>query len=182
MPIRTERIVEPWSEDRIRERLRRRASERGISLTRLFQETGVGHNFMSYTGSPRVDSLDKLAKALNWTLPELLGCRTAVDVEISTLAFRGADDMRERLPPWARTPDNYIQAHATIYDLLIARQNEGRLPTDTARRVEILRDYVELLARAWQDRPEPGRSEPTTVSKTLKRMRIRPRKPAPSNG
>jgi DNA-binding Xre family transcriptional regulator len=65
----------PWSETDFRARCRQRAAELGKSHRKLMAEHGIGHDTLDKTPSAgrRIDTLEKIGIALDWSLAEVLG-------------------------------------------------------------------------------------------------------------
>lgn len=166
-----------WSDDAFRERVHQRARELDIPLAEVLRQAGLSQHFLqAAVHGRRIESLEKLARALGWSFAEIMGCQTRIDVRISALAFEGANLLLDRIPAWGRTEELLIDTHANLYDYLMHRQQEGRLPAEPAARTEIIADFVDALAGSWRRGAEQGRSM-TLVGKTL--QRLRPKRQAP---
>jgi hypothetical protein len=133
-----------WSEEAFRVRLNARAAELGKPLRQLLIEGGLGHDTVDKipTGSRKVSTLEKIAVAVGWTLPEVMGFSAplGLSVELSEKAFAVAERVLERAPIEAQTRQTLILLHARLYDALAVRVREGR-PADD----EILLAYEEML-------------------------------------
>lgn len=146
-----------WSEEAFQARLEARARELGQPLNKLLANIGLGHDTLKRNvGARRLDTLDKIAGALGWSLAEVMGFNARIDVKLSGEAFAAAQRVISRLPKEAQSDETFVWAHACIYDLLSARRREGRLSDDPALRAEILRSYEEMLVASWEGRdPRP---------------------------
>jgi hypothetical protein len=145
--------VSGWSEEAFQARLEARARELGQPLSKLLANIGLGHDTLKRNvGARRLDTLERIAGALGWSLAEVMGFNPRIDIKLSGEAFAAAQRMLARLPKEAQTDDNFVWAHACIYDLLSARLREGRLPDDPALRVEILQTIVETMVASWEGR------------------------------
>jgi hypothetical protein len=136
-----------WDENAFRERLEKRARELGRPLRELLATAGLGHDTLKRdVGARSLRTLAKIARALEWDLAEVMGYPTSINIALSTQAWAGARQVLAKLPYDTATETLRITAHAYIYNLLLARQREGRLPDDPA---DIVQSYVEGLAAAW---------------------------------
>jgi hypothetical protein len=138
-----------WSEERFRARLEARAAELGRPLRKLLTEAGIAHDTIDKipASGRRIDTLEKIAGALNWSLADVMGFGGLgpISLELSSAAFRAAGQVLSSLPREAQTEDNRIAAHAHIYDLLAARARTGQ-PADEAT----IAAWIEMLIRAWE--------------------------------
>jgi hypothetical protein len=148
--------MEEYAEQQFRSRVQKRAEELGLNLRSVYVESGMSRDLTRTPISHRtIETVERLARKLGWSLAEVLGFSNRIDVRISTLAYHGAGLMMARMPAWARNQTNWIDAHATLYDLLVARREEGRLPDDIDECAAIVAEYINILVRAWETRPEP---------------------------
>jgi hypothetical protein len=148
----------PWSEEQFKARITARAAELDQPLRKLLAKVGLGHDTIDKLPSSgrRIDTLERIAEALQWSLAEVMGFNVlgGISIELSERAFVAAERALELLPSAARTRGNLVAAHAHLYDRLAARQRDGRPITD-----EIVDAYVEMLAQAWEGKttpPAPG--------------------------
>ena len=142
--------MKSWSEQAFQERIEARAQELGQPLSKLLEGAGLGHDTLKRNvGARRLDTLEKIATALNWDLADVMGFNTGIDRTLSAEAFAAAERVVSRLPPAEQNRENLIAAHADIYDLLVARRREGRLSDDLAVRQETILAYEEMLLKSW---------------------------------
>lgn len=145
-----------WSEEALRVRLEARAKEIGVPLRKLLADAGIGHDTIDKAPASgrRIDTLERVAVALRWTLADVMGFNMLgrISRELSAEAFASAEKILARLPSDANTRENLVQLHADIYDALVARQRDGR-PFDD----ETLRAYEEHSIAAWEGRAAPPR-------------------------
>ena len=138
-----------WSEAAFKERIAARAKQLGISLTQLLAKAGLAHDILDKkpASGRRVDTLEKLADACNWSLAEVMGLDVfgRISQELLKKAFTSAQRVLSRLPQGAQTEDHLIAAQAYIYDALDARRRDGRRIDDAT-----LEAYEEMLIRAWE--------------------------------
>ncbi len=175
-------MTDGWSEDAFRQRVLDRAEELGITLPQLFSEAGLSHDWLRHNATTRkIDTLEKLAKQLNWSLSEIMGYSMRIDSDLSALAFSAARRMMGKLPAWARTDENRVAAHATVYDLLIGLKEDRKLPEAREKREDLVAQYVQILVRAWEDRPAPTQ-KPEPVVKKRRLKATRPRLLVPGGG
>jgi hypothetical protein len=151
-----------WSEEAFRARLDARADELGRPLRQLLIEGGLGHDTVEKipANSRLVSTLEKIAAAVGWTLPEVMGfgVLTGLSVELSEMAWDAAERVLERAPAEARTRRTLVMLHARLYDALAARQRDGR-PIDD----EILAAYEEMLAGEVAQAKVADRHPPTAT-------------------
>lgn len=148
-----------WSESAFRARLVARAAELGKPLRVLLAEGGIAHDTIDKIPSSgrRIDTLEKIAAALQWSLAEVMGFNVLgrISLELSQMAFAAAERVIARLPRALQQREKLIAAHAHIYDVLVDRQRDGQ-PIDEAT----LSACEQMLIRAWEaaDRPsaDPG--------------------------
>lgn len=138
-----------WSEAALKGRLKARAAELGKPLRQLLAEAGVGHDTIDKVPAAgrRIDTLEKLARACEWSLEEIMGFSMLgrISLELSQMAFTTAERVLARLPREAQTRERLIAFHAYIYDALSACRREGR-PLDAAT----LTAYEQILIHAWE--------------------------------
>jgi hypothetical protein len=144
-----------WSETAFRARLKERAIELGKPLRALLADAGIGHDTIDKepASGRRVDTLEKIATAFQWTLAEVMGHDVLlgrISLELSQMAFASAHRVIARLPVDAQTDERLIEAHAHIYDVLVARQREGE-PNDATH----LASIEQMLVRAWENAASP---------------------------
>lgn len=151
-----------WSEEAFRARLDARAAELGKPLRQLLIDGGLGHDTVDKipTNSRLVSTLEKIATAVGWTLPEVmgLGVLAGLSVELSEKAFVIAERVLERAPAEVRTRQTLIRLHARLYDAMAARERDGR-PVDD----EILLAYEEMLIGEMLQSKAADRSPPTAT-------------------
>jgi hypothetical protein len=141
-----------WSEEQFKARIIARAAELGLSLAQLLKNAGLNNDtfYKEPVSGRRLDTFLKLAAGCHWSLAEVLGLSLIgrIDLELSKKAFLTAQRLMARLPRAAESPELLIEAHAYIYDALAARRRDGLDVNDAT-----LNNYVEILARAWEDAP-----------------------------
>jgi hypothetical protein len=163
-----------WSEEALRARLEARAAELGDKpLRQLLIEGGLGHDTLDKvpSGSRQVSTLEKMAAAVDWTLPEVMGFGvfTGLSAELSEKAFVVAERVLERAPAEVRTRQNLILLHARVYNALAARERDGR-PVDD----EILAAFEEMLAGEMaQSKARDGHPATATRRETATTKRSR---------
>jgi|HubBroStandDraft_3_1064219.scaffolds.fasta_scaffold00005_2 hypothetical protein len=123
----------------------------------MLAEAGLGHDTLSRNvGSRSLQTLEKISVVLRWSLAEVMGFNHRIDLELSGEAFAAAERVLTHLPRAAQTRENLVWAHARIYDLLIQRRREVRLPDDPAARREIVQAYEEMLLASWEGKDAGG--------------------------
>jgi hypothetical protein len=163
-----------WSEEAFRARLDARAEELGRPLRQLLIEGGVGHDTVEKipANSRMISTLEKIAAAVGWTLPEVMGfgVLAGLSIELSEKAFLIAERVLERAPAELRTRRTLVMLHARLYDALAARQRDGR-PIDD----EILAAYEEMLigeiaqSKASDRLPTASGDERATATRSRRR-------------
>jgi hypothetical protein len=141
-----------WSETAFRARLKTRAAELGKPLRVLLAEAGIGHDTIDKVPASgrRIDTLEKIATAFQWSLAEVMGFNMLgrISVELLQTAFTSAERVVSRLPRAAQTRERLIEAQAHLYDVLAARQLDGHEIDEST-----LRALEEMLIRAWEGGP-----------------------------
>ena len=137
-----------WSEEEFRARVLARCSVLGEEVRAVLARAGITHDrYYKPRGNIRwVQDVFRLADILKLSPPEMFGFDLSADIsiELLTKAWQTASRMFARLPQWAQTEENKIEALANIYNALAMRQREGR-PYDD----ETLTTYAEVLAARW---------------------------------
>ena len=147
-----------WSEAGLKERLASRAKELGKSLRTIYAEAGLGHDTLDkIRATRRLDTIEKLATAVEWSLCEMMGCEVlTISRPLSQRAWQHAKRAVARLPRDAQTEARQVDFHAWIYDWLAARERD-RLPTGNAS----VRLFVNGLVRVSQEENAAlGKSRP----------------------
>ena len=140
-----------WSEEAFAERVRRRVAELEKSESALLRAAGVSEDLIRKVpeNGRRIDSVAKIARALDWTLAEAIGVQATprVDVELLRIALIAAErKVPRRLDDRTRV---VCQAAALFYDILAERQEEGQPPLDEAAAL----DLSDALIRGMGFRP-----------------------------
>ena len=151
--------MEFWSEEAFQQRVVARCRELGITPSRLLAEAGLGHDTLKRNvGSRSLQTLEKIAVVLRWSLAEVMGFNDRIDRELSAEAFAAAERVLAGLPRAEQNRENLVAAHAWIYDLLVQRRREGRLTDDPTARREIVQAYEEMLVASWGEGRVTGAS------------------------
>jgi hypothetical protein len=116
-----------WNEENFKERVTERARELNKSLRSVLISAGLAHETFQKVPvqGRRVDTLIKLAKALDWTLADIMGWEMIgrVDVELLILSYKTAvRGMRYVSNP---TKEAELEVTARIYNVLADRQRAG---------------------------------------------------------
>jgi hypothetical protein len=132
-----------WSEQALQTRIRRRAAELGIPVRDLLTAAGMAPDAFSHPPrtSRRIDTIEKLARAADWSLAEAMGFE-----EVSTAVLQMALEIMRRGLRDAKLPTEMeAEIVRTVYDLLTKRRREGQ-PIDpnvtSALEEMIYRTYV----------------------------------------
>lgn len=127
-------VGSPWTEEGMKERCTRRAQELGKTLSQVLSEAGMGHDTLDRIPPQgrRTDTLNKLARKLDWSLAQVMGIATYVPLDgailkqISELTHRVLSSyIKSRARNWS-LPDEYYDEMAAILNLVMARQANGR--------------------------------------------------------
>lgn len=128
----------------LKKRVRSRAQMLGTTVRALLTGAGLGHDLLHKTRDHHVLTLERLAAACSWTLPELLGFSIRTDLKLAHQAFATARNVQRQLPPDAHTDDILIEIYAHIYDAL----NELRAAGENIDQT-VLHHYEQMLSRTW---------------------------------
>jgi len=142
----------PWSEAGLKERVQKRAREIGKSLADVLAEAGMGHDTLDRAApvGRRVDTLDKLARGLDWSLAEVMGFEVfgRTDPGLLKEAFEIAQRVLRNHP--AARDDDLFFLTASVLDTLTARKRDGD-------DIESIKAAVEdAFTRSWSPPPQSG--------------------------
>jgi hypothetical protein len=112
-----------WSETDFRERVRARARELGKSWPEVASSAGVHPTTLSNPGKGGrlINKIEDIARALDWSLCEILGC--GISVPHFERAVRTVSQSRSGLTP------ERASLVARVYETILAREREGK-PVD----------------------------------------------------
>lgn len=81
-PTRGPTPSRPWHEEQLQARITARLAELGLDQTNALRRVGASVDLIRKipTQGRRIDSLEEIARALEWTLPELLGITPPADI------------------------------------------------------------------------------------------------------
>jgi hypothetical protein len=123
-----------WSEEDFRKRVQARAVELGTSVRQILIAAGVALDLLDKrpVSGRRIDTLEKLARACNWSLAELMGHDVfdRISEDLLVEAFKIA---REGLRYVADAEDAMPTAVAQVYNVLADRRRDGQVIDDTVR-------------------------------------------------
>jgi hypothetical protein len=160
-----------WSEEKFRERVAARAAELGYTTNALFEPLGLAESFRKTpVNGRRLDTLEKIAQACQWSLAELIIESTgftlfAVNYDLLLEAYLDAQNVVAELPAWAQTdPRVLVRAQAAIYQEFEDYRREGT-ELDAERRALCRR----MLIRAWKTGPDAAENTPTAQSSRSRR-------------
>lgn len=110
-----------WSDKQFRQRIERRCQQLGRSQRDVLKAAGLTHDYLGTVPKygRRVDIIEKLAAALDWTLAEALGLptRSAIDPVLLRRAYHSSRRIMLRLN--SNDVDTQIAMQAVLYDLFI---------------------------------------------------------------
>jgi hypothetical protein len=146
------------------ERTRARSKELGRSVRSVLTHAGLALDFFHKVpaNGPRIDTLEKLATALDWTLGELMGFE-GLDEDIVIATFQVMDIGLVRIPDRQAIQ---AQVFCCVYRVLAAKRREGetiddRTLFDLARYVGASWGQIDRRPRHRQSLrpPQPGGEE-----------------------
>ena len=116
-------MAAPWDRDQIEGRIRTRLDELGLrpgTVARLLKKKSLLEKAPQY--GRRLDQLEKIAAALNWTLPELLGIQAAPELDpvilCEALRIAGGLMAKNGDCPLTSSPKELAHVTANAYRIL----------------------------------------------------------------
>jgi transcriptional regulator with XRE-family HTH domain len=133
-----------WSDDNFRRRVAERAKALGKSLKQVAEDAGISPDTLEKipANGRRIDTLEKLAGALGWTLGEIIGYEHRVSVELLGAAFKVA---RTALRNAKHDETALIEVTAWVYNALTERHLRDGRPLD-----EITATLIAYISNEWQ--------------------------------
>jgi hypothetical protein len=114
-----------WDDEGFRRRVTERAKQIGKSVRQVLSEAGMAHDTLKVpSGGRRIDTLDRLAAALDWTLPEIMGFTP--ERVTKDLLMRSAQIARRALRYVQYDDDVLYDVAAHVYNVLADRQRAGQ--------------------------------------------------------
>lgn len=133
-----------------------RAAELGKTLRTLLAEAGLGHDTVDKIPAVgrRIDTLEKIAVAFNWSLAEVMGFSLLgrISRPLSKLAWGSARRVLSHLPRAAQTDDHLMDLHASVYDLLAERESAGLSMDPDVLTKDVLPSFEKALLHLWEQR------------------------------
>ena len=176
-----------WQE--IRARVESRAAELGRSVRSVLIEAGVSRDILyrERSDSHKVDTLQKIAAALGWSLPQIMGFDVlgSIPRDILAAALRVANGALRNID---YTEDDFIDALLVAQNLLLKRRYMGAA-TDDAMLATLEQTIAEAYAAAAQrrraaaslpDAPPSTNTENTPEVRASRLRRRRGPRPEPS--
>ncbi|HSR76410.1 MAG TPA: hypothetical protein VLN57_07465 [Xanthobacteraceae bacterium] len=117
-----------WSDELFRIRVAKRCKQLGRSQRAVLKDAKLAHDFLHVVPahSRRVDTLEKIAKALDWSLPEVMGLELIgqADVELMIKTVYVA----RKVVSYLFEPNAELEAQilTSIYNILLDRQHAGQ--------------------------------------------------------
>jgi hypothetical protein len=132
-----------WSDEAFRTRVAERARTQGRSVRQVLADAGMSHDTLEKIPSSgrRLDTLDRLAEALDWSLEEIMGfdgMSRHVAPDLLLIAYQMAVRVLRNISD--EDPD-IVEVQAEIYDVLIDKRTAG---------VAITPDLLEGIASAYE--------------------------------
>ncbi|MBV8121803.1 MAG: hypothetical protein JO081_17905 [Alphaproteobacteria bacterium] len=117
----------PWSAEQLRDRVKTRAVELGRSVRSLLGDAGLPLDLLHKrtVAGHRIDTLERLAKACDWTLLQLLGFEDVsvrINPEIAAQAYRITEQGLARVPD---AEELWLVVFCEMYNELAAARLEG---------------------------------------------------------
>lgn len=135
-----------WSDEAMKERAVARCAELGKSLRAALTEAGLSHETLDKTPAAgrRIDTLEKLAGALNWTLAELMGLE--VVARVTPELFHAALMVAHTALPHLKWEDPALsEIAARTYNILATNFPDPQKPPDPAT----LATQAQTIASLW---------------------------------
>lgn len=153
-----------WSDEEFCQRIARRCDELGLSQREVLEEAQVAHDYLQTKPSRgrRLDLVLRLATALKWTLPQIMGIELTgnIDPVILMDAFRHAKQATRK-----RDTSDAVLVHivATLYNVIVDRR-AGKRPVDLADVADALAisGSMPAIAETPNEAPESRRAVATT--------------------
>lgn len=137
-----------WFEAAFRARITTRAEELQLSLRSVLLDAGLSPETLDKppVGARRIETLERLAGALDWSLAEIMGLAPpSVDGETLELAFLAA----ERVTQLTRRPDLerrlFCQLAAGFYNTIATRRRDGQTVDS-----EVIELMAQAVAEVWR--------------------------------
>jgi hypothetical protein len=132
------------SDEQIKARVAARCAALGKSLRGVLSEAGLSHETLEKppTAGRRLDTLQKLAHALNWSLADLLGF-TRIEPALLHAALQIVRRALKHIP---EDDAAFSEAAARIYNILADTYPDPRQPPPAAAIASIAR----VISEDWQ--------------------------------
>lgn len=134
-----------WAE--VRARVERRAAELNRSVRSVLIEAGLSLDILyrERDRSHKIDTLQKLAGALGWSLPQILGFDVlAVPPDLVAAALRCVQRALQPLPATPGTETVFVEAFTAALNTLLQHRFEGRAIDEN-----MLATLETTLAQVW---------------------------------
>jgi hypothetical protein len=145
-----------WSETALKTRLANRAAELGTTVAQLAQQAGLQRDAFRNDRLPktgrRIDTLEALAVACQWSLAEVMGFEVLNRVQPHLLkdAFACAEQALEQVLSPQQQEAVIWTVCARIYDILAKGERDGSPVDDAGKRL-----IVQMIVAEWRERPPP---------------------------
>jgi hypothetical protein len=120
-----------WDDEEFRRRVTDRAKQLGKSVRQVLSEAGMAHDTLKApSGGRRIDTMERLARALDWSLPDIMGFPPRrVTKDLLGMAVQIA---RRALRYVQHDDDVLYDVVAHVYNVLADRQRAGQPIDDQA--------------------------------------------------
>jgi hypothetical protein len=134
-----------WSDEDFCARVVRRCEEVGRSQRAVLKEANCAHDYLQTnpTHGRRIDRIVRIAEVLDMPLASLMGLpmtgQVIIDTNLLLLAYQAAQQATQLVQ--RPTDEIFVETMATVYTVLMDRQNQGLDPRDA----EELKRTIDVL-------------------------------------
>lgn len=140
-----------WSDADFCERVVRRCEELGLSQRQVLKAAGVAHDYLQTTPAHgrRIDTVEKVATALDWSLADILGLSVNARID-GELLFYAYDDAQQAAQVVQQLDkEDFAQIQGTFYNLYVGRLVDGQTIDDEFRKnlIKTFSEQVMVMSR-----------------------------------
>lgn len=149
-----------WSDREFCERVARRCAELGRSQRQVLKAAGVAHDYLQTTPAHgrRIDTLEKVAQAIDWTLADVLGLSVSarLDGEVSLYAYHDTQQAAQVVQ--RIDEEDFCQIHGAFYNLYVSRLPGGQAIDDEYRTqlIQIFSEQLMVMSKMRRRQRSPG--------------------------
>lgn len=150
-----------WSDTAFCERVVRRCEELGRSQRQVLKAAGVAHDYLQTTPAHgrRIDTVEKVAQALDWTLADALGLSVSGRIDGELLFYAHHDAQQATQIVQRINEDDFCQIQGAFYNLYLSRVADGQAIDDEYRAhlITVFSEQVLVMSKLRLRRrlPEP---------------------------